>query len=148
VFTSRRKNSTIITALYGEKTMTATNILIAILIGSVIVLFHALALRFATQLMVHVSVHFGRALSIILLEYGAIFLVCIILFWLLNNQTIIILAGAFVYLFAGAALIDLWITSADGNPLGMGNGILNQAIQIPLLIPQFIIAWWLYDLLV
>jgi hypothetical protein len=128
--------------------MTATNILIAVLIGSVIVLFHALALRFATQLMVHVSVRIGRALSIILLEYAAVFLVCIILFWALDNQTITILAGAFIYLFAGAALIDLWITTQDGDPLGMGNGVLNQAIQIPLLIPLLIIAWWLYDLLV
>jgi len=128
--------------------MTATNVLIAILIGSVIVLIHALALKFATQLMVHVSVQFGRALSIILLEYAAIFLVCIILFWALNNQTITILAGAIIYLFAGAALINFWLTTQDGDPLGMGNGVLNQAIQIPLLIPLFIIAWWLYDLLV
>jgi hypothetical protein len=148
VFTPRCKKPTIITVLHGDITMTATNVLIGVLIGSVIILFHAMALKFATRLMVHVSVQFGRALSIILLEYLAVFLVCIILFWLLDNQTIIVLAGAFIYLFAGAALIDIWITTADGDPLGMGNGVLNQAIQIPLLIPLLIIAWWLYDILV
>ena len=128
--------------------MTAANILIAVLIGSVVALFHALALRIATELMVHVPVRFGRALTIVLLEYAVVFLVCIILFWAVDNQTLTILAGAFIYLFAGAALIDLWITTQDGDPLGMGNGVLNQAIQIPILIPLLIIAWWLYDLLV
>ena len=128
--------------------MTVANILIAVLIGSVVALFHALALRIATELMVHVPVRFTRALAIVLLEYAAVFLVCIILFWVLDNQPLTILAGAFIYLFAGAALIDLWITTQDGDPLGMGNGVLNQAIQIPILIPLLIIAWWLYDLLV
>ncbi len=128
--------------------MTVANILIAVLIGSVVALFHALALRIATELMVHVPVRFTRALAIVLLEYAAVFLVCIILFWALDNQPLTILAGAFIYLFAGAALIDLWITTQDGDPLGMGNGVLNQAIQIPILIPLLIIAWWLYDLLV
>jgi len=128
--------------------MTVANILIAVLIGSVVALFHALALRIATELMVHVPVRFTRALAIVLLEYAAVFLVCIILFWAVDNQPLTILAGAFIYLFAGAALIDLWITTQDGDPLGMGNGVLNQAIQIPILIPLLIIAWWLYDLLV
>lgn len=127
--------------------MTATDILLAILIGAVIALFHAFALRIATQLMVHVPVVFGRAMTIVLLEYAAALLAGMILFLILDDQKFAIAGAAVTYLFTGAILIDRWLTTQSGDRLGMGNGVLNQALQIPLLIPLLIIAWWLYDIL-
>jgi hypothetical protein len=127
--------------------MTGTDILIAILIGAAIALFHALALGIATQLMVHTPVVFGRAMTIVLLEYAAALLVGMILLLTFDNQRFAIAGAVITYLFTGAILIDRWLCTQDGERLGMGNGVLNQALQIPLLIPLLIIAWWLYDIL-
>ena len=124
------------------------NILIAVVIGTVITLFHSLALRVATRLMVNVPITFRRALSIIVLEYMAVFLIAIILFLGLKSQLITVVIGSLTYLFTGAALIDFWITTQEGQRLGFGNGVLIQAIQIPILVPLVIIAWLLYDILV
>ncbi|MBI4005185.1 MAG: hypothetical protein HY356_00845 [Gammaproteobacteria bacterium] len=128
--------------------MTPLDILIAIVIGTVVAFFHSLALRVATRLMVNVPVLFRRALSIVLLEYMAVLLIGMILFLVLKSQTFTLVIGSLTYLFTGAVLIDLWINTKEGHRLGIGNGVLIQAIQIPILVPLIIIAWLLYDILI
>ncbi len=128
--------------------MTPLDILIAIAIGTVVAFFHSLALRVTTRLMVNVPVLFRRALSIVLLEYMAIFVIAMILFLGLKSQTFALVIGSLTYLFTGAVLIDLWINTKEGDRLGIGNGVLIQAIQIPILVPLIIIAWLLYDILI
>jgi len=128
--------------------MTPRDILIAVVIGAVVALFHSLALRVATRLMINVPVPFRRALSIIVLEYVAVFVIGMILFLALKSQTFTLVIGSLTYLFTGAVLIDFWINTKEGDRLGIGNGVLIQAIQIPILVPLIIIAWLLYDTLV
>ena len=128
--------------------MSYGDIIIAVVIGAVVAIFHSLALRVATRLMVNIPVTYQRALSIIVLEYTAVFLVAMILYLGLENQLITVVIGSLTYLFGGAALIDYWITTQEGQRLGIGNGILIQAIQIPILVPLIIIAWLLYDIIV
>lgn len=128
--------------------MSYMDISIAVIIGAVVAFFHSQALRVATRLMVHVSVTHQRALTIIVTEYIVVFLVAMILFLGLENQPVTVVIGSLTYLFSGAALIDFWITTQEGQQLGFGNGILIQAIQIPILVPLIIIAWLLYDILV
>jgi hypothetical protein len=127
--------------------MTPLDILIVIVIGAVVVFFHSLALRVATRLMISVPVLFQRAFIIVLLEYAAVFIAVMILLLVLKSQPFSILIGSLTYLFTGAVLIDIWITK-EGERLGIGNGVLIQAIQIPILVPLIIIAWLLYDILI
>jgi len=127
--------------------MTPRTIFIAIIIGSAVIFFHSLALRIATRLMINVPVLFQRAFFIVLLEYTAVFIAVMILLLVLKSQPFSILIGSLTYLFTGAFLIDIWITK-EGERLGIGNGVLIQAIQIPILVPLIIIAWLLYDILI
>ena len=127
--------------------MTPRTIFIAIIIGSAVIFFHSLALRIATRLMINVPVLFQRAFFIVLLEYTAVFIAVMILLLVLKSQPFSILIGSLTYLFTGAVLIDIWITK-EGERLGIGNGVLIQAIQIPILVPLIIIAWLLYDILI
>jgi len=128
--------------------MSYADIFIAVVIGAVVAVFHSLALRIATRLMVSVSVTYQRALTIIVIEYAVVFFVAMILFLALENQPITVVIGSLAYLFTGAVLMDFWITTQEGQRLGFGNGVLIQAIQIPILVPLIIIAWLLYDILV
>ena len=127
--------------------MTPRTIFIAIIIGSAVIFFHSLALRIATRLMINVPVLFQRAFFIVLLEYATVFITVMILLLVLKSQPFSILIGSLTYLFTGAVLIDIWITK-EGQRLGIGNGVLIQAIQIPILVPLIIIAWLLYDILI
>ena len=127
--------------------MTPRTIFIAIIIGSAVIFFHCLALRIATRLMINVPVLFQRAFFIVLLEYATVFITVMVLLLVLESQPFSILIGGLAYLFTGAVLIDIWITK-EGQRLGIGNGVLIQAIQIPILVPLIIIAWLLYDILI
>ncbi|MGH8120136.1 MAG: hypothetical protein ACRESK_05920 [Gammaproteobacteria bacterium] len=128
--------------------MSFVHILIAVAIGVVVAFFHSLALQVATRLMINVSVTYQRALTIIVIEYTVVFFVAMILFLALENQPLTVVSGSLAYLFTGAALMDIWITAQGGQRLGIGNGVLIQAIQIPILVPLVIIAWLLYDMIV
>lgn len=125
--------------------MTLVQIIPAILIAS---LFHALALKIATKLMLEVPVKYGQAYKIVSLEYLAIAAVAaILIFAKLGGQAVAIALCSFTYLLVGATCIGRWISSSNGAPLGVGNGVLIQAIQIPLIVPVVILASFLIDLL-
>ena len=104
--------------------MSYADIFIAVVIGAVVAVFHSLALRIATRLMVSVSVTYQRALTIIVIEYAVVFFVAMILFLALENQPITVVIGSLAYLFTGAVLMDFWITTQEGQRLGFGNGVL------------------------
>lgn len=105
---------------------------------------HALALRIVTALMVEVPVKYSLALKIVAIEYAAVLVLAGGLAGLhLGSQTVVIVGGSLAYLFVGAACIGLWITFGDGKRLGVGNGVLIQAIQIPLIIPVVIVGSFL-----
>jgi len=105
---------------------------------------HAVVLRIAARLMVHVSVDYRRAYQIVAVEYllaGALLGVL-----LLTNLTrpatayVIAIVGL---LFVGAFCIGRWLVFEEGQRLGVGNGVLIQFVQIPLVLPFAILVSFL-----
>lgn len=124
-------------------TVNATQIIIAIAIAS---LCHALALKIATKLMVEVPVKYGKAYLIVLVEYLAVGSVAAALWFAGVGPTLAIIAGTFTYLLVGAACIGTAVPGIDGARLGVGNGVLIQAIQVPIIVPFLILGSFLRDL--
>lgn len=108
-------------------------------------LCQTVALRVATRLMVDVRIAYQLAAKIVGIEYVAIACVAGALLALKPGQVLPLAAGALVYLIVGAACISRWIGFGDGARVGVGNGLLIQAIQIPLIIPVLIAGSFLFD---
>jgi len=107
----------------------------------------AVALRVATRLMVEVRIAWALAAKIVIIEYVAAGCIAGLLLALAPGEHAApVTAGALVYLFAGAACIAAWIGFGDGARVGLGNGVLIQAIQVPLIIPVLIAGSFLFDL--
>ncbi|MGH8245707.1 MAG: hypothetical protein ACREUU_04670 [Gammaproteobacteria bacterium] len=124
--------------------MTFLQITLAAVIAAV---FHALALCIVARFTVRVPVRYAQALQIVVLEYGAVAAVAgAMLGTQLGNQTVAIVACSLAYLFVGAGFIGTWLVFDNGTRLGVGNGILIQALQIPLIIPVLIVGSFLFDL--
>jgi hypothetical protein len=105
---------------------------------------HAVVLTIATRLMVHVSVNYRRAYRIVAVEYlvaGA--LLGILLVANLIRPTTAYIAAIAALLFVGAFCIGRWLTFEDGERLGVGNGVLIQFVQIPLVLPFAILVSFL-----
>ncbi|MGH8480422.1 MAG: hypothetical protein ACREXK_12805 [Gammaproteobacteria bacterium] len=120
-------------------------IIIAVVIAS---LCHALALKIATKLMVEVPVNYGKAYLIVLIEYLAVGCVAAgLLFAGVGGPTLALIAATFTYLLVGAACIGTAIPGIDGARLGVGNGVLIQAIQVPIIVPFLILGSFLPDLI-
>jgi hypothetical protein len=124
--------------------MTLTQTIPAVLLAAVC---HALALRIATRMMVDVRVSYLFAVKIIVVEYLAMAVIATAVTWLVpGNNSVPLAAATLAYLSVGAACIGSWIGFDDGARVGVGNGILIQAIQIPLVIPVLIVGSFLIDL--
>ena len=123
--------------------MAIVKLLAAALVASAV---HAVVLRIATNLMVHVAVIYGRAYKIVVVEYlaGAAVLGILLLTGITDQIAAYIVAGA-VLLFVGAFCIGKWLSFDDGDRVGVGNGILIQFVQIPLVLPFAILASFLID---
>jgi hypothetical protein len=109
-------------------------------------LCQTVALRVATRLMVEVRIAWQLAAKIVAIEYAAIACIAGVLLALTQGHTLPIAVGALVYLIIGAACISRWIGFDDGTRIGVGNGVLIQAIQVPLIIPVLIAGSFLFDL--
>lgn len=109
-------------------------------------LCQTVALRVATRLMVEVRIAYRVAAKIVAIEYGAIACIAGVLLALTQSHTLPLAAGALAYLIIGAACISHWIGFDDGTRVGLGNGVLIQAIQVPLIIPVLIAGSFLFDL--
>ncbi len=119
-------------------------ILLSVVIAS---LCHALALKIATRLMVEVTVKYGKAYLIVLVEYLAIGAVAAgLVLGGVGGTTLAIIAAVLTYLLVGAACIGKAIAGIDGARLGVGNGVLIQAIQVPIILPFLILGSFLRDL--
>jgi ABC-type transport system involved in cytochrome c biogenesis permease component len=109
-------------------------------------LCQTVALRVATRLMVDVRIAWRLAAKIVAIEYVAIACVAGMLLALRQGHVLPLAVGALIYLMVGAACISRWIAFGDGARVGVGNGVLIQAIQIPLIIPVLIAGSFLFDL--
>ncbi|MBI1732680.1 MAG: hypothetical protein HYR49_07945 [Gammaproteobacteria bacterium] len=101
---------------------------------------HGLILRFAVRVMLEVPVSARTSYGIIAAEYA----VGAILFGLAAavspSAWKLPAALAFIGLVAtGAVLIGRNITLPDGGALGVGNGLLIQFMQVPMVIPFVIL---------
>ncbi|MGH8601903.1 MAG: hypothetical protein ACREXR_03725 [Gammaproteobacteria bacterium] len=107
---------------------------------------HPWVLRVATAMMVEAQVPYARAFSIVAIEYVAagVALAALSLIQLTGQTTAFILA-AVVLVFVGAALVGKWLSFANGEELGVGNGVLIQFMQVPLVIPLLILVSFLFD---
>lgn len=107
----------------------------------VVTAIHALVLRVAARLMVHVSVGYRRAYQIVAVEYlvaGAV-LGTLLLADLARPTTAYVIAIVGL-VFVGAFCIGRWLAFEGGDRLGVGNGVLIQFVQIPLVLPFAILA--------
>lgn len=112
-----------------------------VLAAAIAIVLHALALRIATALMVEVRVDYVLALKIVAIEYAAMSVFAGAVMGLqLGNLTVVIAGCSIAYLLAGAACVGYWLAFKDGSRVGLGNGVLIQAIQIPLIIPVIIVG--------
>lgn len=107
----------------------------------------AIVLRIATRLMVDVRITWRLAAKIAAVEYvAAACAVALVFAFSPAGHAAPLAIGALTYLFVGAACIRTWIVFNDGSGVGMGNGVLIQAIQVPLIIPVLIAGSFLFDL--
>ena len=108
---------------------------------AVVTAIHALVLRIAARLMVHVSVEFRRAYQIVAVEYGVAGAVLgtLLLAGVTRSTTAYVVAVVGL-LFVGAFCIGRWLAFEGGDRLGVGNGVLIQFVQIPLILPFAILA--------
>jgi hypothetical protein len=128
-------------------TVISTQIIIGIAIA-IASLCHALALKIAMKLMVEVPVKYGKAYLIVLVEDLAVgSVVAGLLFAGFGGPTLAIIAAILTYLLVGAACIGTAIAGIDGARLGVGNGVLIQAIQVPIIVPFLILGSFLRDLI-
>lgn len=113
-------------------------------VGAAVV--HALALCIVARFTVRADVTYSKALKIVVLEYAAVAAVAgVLLGTQIGNQTVTIVACSLAYLFVGAGFIGTGLGFDNGTRLGVGNGILIQALQIPLIIPVLIVGSFLFD---
>ena len=100
---------------------------------------HGLILRFAVKLMVEVSMQVRVAYAIIALEYMVAAAIAALLL-AANAAWQVPAALATLGLIAtGAVLIGRRVALPDGEPVGVGNGILIQFMQVPMVVPLAIL---------
>lgn len=105
---------------------------------------HPLVLRVATKMMLEARVSYALALKIVAIEYtvaGGVFG----LLRLLGGPTAAYAFAAIAFVFVGATLIGRWLSLGSSEPLGIGNGVLIQFMQVPLVVPLLILGSFLID---
>lgn len=107
---------------------------------------HPWVLRVATAMMVKAQVPYSRAFRIIAIEYvaGGAALAALNVIKLTGQTTALILAAA-VLVAVGATLVGSWLSFVNGEQVGVGNGVLIQLMQVPLVIPGLILVSFLFD---
>lgn len=109
-------------------------------------LVHALFLRFAVGLMVEARVTYLHAYRIVAIEYVVAALVAGALhLGHIGTQALTIAAAAIALVAVGATLIGRTKAFTNGDAVGVGNGVLIQFMQVPLILPFAIVASFLID---
>lgn len=107
---------------------------------------HALFLRFAVKIMVEVTVRYGHAFAIVLAQYATAALVAgALILGGIDNPLWTTTISGLGSVFVGAVLIGRTLRFSDSEPVGTGNGVLIQFMQIPLVVPFVILASFLVD---
>ena len=100
---------------------------------------HGLILRFAVRLMVEVSMQVRAAYAIIALEYIVAAAIAGLLLATDSAWQVPVALAAIGLIATGAVLIGRRVALPDGEPVGVGNGILIQFMQVPMVVPLAIL---------
>ncbi|MGH8654801.1 MAG: hypothetical protein ACREYE_22750 [Gammaproteobacteria bacterium] len=113
---------------------------------SIALAFHPLVLRVATAMMVEAQVPYAQAFRIVAIEYAASGVVLTALSFIkLTGRTTALILAAVVLVAVGATLVGKWLSFANGDQVGVGNGVLIQFMQVPLVIPLLIGVSFFFD---
>lgn len=116
--------------------MTVTDALLYTALVLVAAAGHGPILRFAVRLMVEVPMALRDAYRIVALEYAAAGVVAGAAALAGANTQQVPATLAFVALLTtGAVLIGRRVSLAGGEPVGFGNAVLIQFMQVPMVIP-------------
>ena len=100
---------------------------------------HGFILRFAVKLMVEVNMQAGVAYAIIALEYIVAAAIAALLQAADTAWQVPATLASIGLLATGAVLIGRRVALPDGEPVGVGNGILIQFMQVPMVVPLVIL---------
>jgi len=100
---------------------------------------HGLILRFAVRLMVEVSMQVRVAYAIIALEYIVAAAIAGALLATDSAWQVPAALAAVGLIATGAVLIGRRVALPGGEPVGVGNGILIQFMQVPMVVPLAIL---------
>ncbi len=100
---------------------------------------HGQILRFAVKLMVEVNMPARVAYAIIALEYLIAAAIAGMLLAAESAWQVPAALAAVGLLATGAVLIGRRVALPGGEPVGVGNGILIQFMQVPMVIPPAIL---------
>ena len=100
---------------------------------------HGLILRFAVRLMVEVSMQVRVAYAIIALEYIVAAAIAGALLATDSAWQVPAAMAAVGLIATGAVLIGRRVALPGGEPVGVGNGILIQFMQVPMVVPLAIL---------
>lgn len=97
---------------------------------------HGVILRFAVRLMVEVSMTARDAGLVIAAEYAAAAAIAgVLLLAGVRTWQIPVSLGFAALVVTGAVLIGRRVMLPGGEPAGVGNGVLIQFMQVPMIIP-------------
>ena len=119
--------------------MTATQGVLYLGLLLVAAAVHGLILRFAVRLMVEVSMQVRVAYAIIALEYIVAAAIAGLLLATDSAWQVPVALAAIGLIATGAVLIGRRVALPDGEPVGVGNGILIQFMQVPMVVPLAIL---------
>ena len=119
--------------------MTATQGALYLGLLVVVAAVHGLILRFAVKLMVEVSMQVRTAYAIIALEYVVAAAIAGLLLATDSAWQVPAALASIGLIATGAVLIGRRVALPDGEPVGLGNGILIQFMQVPMVVPLAIL---------
>jgi len=123
--------------------MLTWKLIIAVLIALAV---HPVVLRVAAKIMLGVHVPYVQGVKIVAIQYavaGAVLAGLILVE--LSRQSVALGVAAIALLAVGATLVGRWLSFGTGEHVGVGNGVLIQFMQVPLVIPLLILGSFLLN---
>jgi hypothetical protein len=121
--------------------MVTWKLIITVLIALVL---HPVVLRVAAKIMLDVQVPYVQGVKIVAIQYaGAGVVLTGLVLAELSRHAVAFGVAAIVMAAVGATLVGRWLSFGTGERVGVGNGVLIQFMQVPLVIPWLILGSFL-----
>ena len=123
--------------------MVTWKLIVAVLIALAV---HPVVLRVAAKIMLDVPVLYAQGVKIVAIQYAVAGVVLAGLMLVeQSGQTAALGVAAITLVAVGATLVGRWLSFGTGEHVGVGNGVLIQFMQVPLVIPLLILGSFLLD---